>query len=278
MGYVGYEGPDPVSKVMLDQLAGLCTNYTNIQTKLAAADGDKEAALTSWMDTAENTQADRLRKQIETARAKLRALAEENVTFEEWSEEDKTRATTEMDDLKTKIKAGFEVARNLVDTLSTDPEGVKAALETIENPVKTNRGRKPGGSGSALPRASVNIEITGGTFSEEGTPNEFDSFSRAALALGCDVKDLQVAFANAAGVKHEDIKSVSKPVEFTFKLTENGTDYLLKTSPKIRQKPGPRTSGGKATAEESTEEVTDESVQAEGTVDPNAEGSTTEAA
>lgn len=257
-GYIGYDGPDPVAKAMLDNLNTLCVAYRNIETELAAGDGDKEAAFKSWMETSDNAQAAKLRTTIENATKKLRELAEANVTFKVLTEEEKTKYQVELDDLKTKIKAGQDVAKSIINSYTSDREAVEAAYATIENPVKSSRGRKPGEAGSKLPRVSATVTVTGGNYEK---PEVFDTFSAAAMGLNVEVKDLQLAFAKAAGVAHENIKSVDKPVEFTFQPHENGAVYTLRTEPKER---APRGSKKKEESEEKTEspENTEDSDQA----------------
>jgi hypothetical protein len=253
MPYLGYDGPDIVSKAMLDKLAGLTVEYSQLQTKLAAADGNKEAVVIDWMETSDNPQAEKLRASIANATAKLRELAEKNAQFEELSEDDKDKLQVQLDEMKQPIKTGFEVVKNLIETLSDDPEGVQTALDTLDNPVKSNRGRKPGSAGSSLPRISANVVVTGGNLENE----IYDSFSKVALALNAEVKDLQLAFAEAAGVKHEDIKSVNESVTFQFTPNHpNASTYTLVTTPKDRKKPGPRKA--QENAESSQEEGSSE--------------------
>lgn len=253
MTYTGYEGPDVVSKAMLDQLNSITQDYSSVDMKIKAAEGDREAALTNWIETTDNAQALKLKTTIENATKRLREMAESNVESQELSEDDKTKLNTHLDELKGQIKAAFDVIKNLIKSLSVDPEGVQAALDSIDNPVQSNRGRKPGSAGSSLPRVSAMVTISGGNFDNPDMVNEFDSFSKVATVLGTEVKDLQLAFAKAAGVEHQDIKTVNKPVEFQFNSGQpNATTYTLKTTPKERQKPGPRTADKPAEQQEET--------------------------
>jgi len=251
MSYIGYDGPDAVSKAMLDKLAETTSQYSALTLKLQAADGDKESAIKSWMETTDMTQAVKLRTTVQNALAKLRELAESNVELVTLTEDDKTKLTVELDELKSQIKAGYQVLDNIVENFSPDKENVTKALESIENPVKSNRGRKPGTPGSGLPRVSAVLYMIGGNFENEQV---YDSFSKAAMTLNCDVKDMQVAFAEAAGVTHENIKSAfdkSGTVEFDFQPNSNGAVYHFRAVQKDRKKPGPRTSD--STPEQATE-------------------------
>lgn len=242
MSYTGYDGPDTVSKTMLDKLAETANQYSALTLQLQAADGDKESAIKSWMETTDLAQAVKLRTTVQNALAKLRELAEEKVEVITLTEDDKTRLTVELDSLKSQIKAGYQVMDNIVENFSPDKENVKKALESIENPVKSNRGRKPGTTGSGLPRVSTILKMTGGNF---GTEQTYQSFSEAALKLNCEAEDLQKTFAKAAGVEWpEQLKTAfdkTDVVEFDFQPNENGAVYHFIATPKDRKKPGPRT-------------------------------------
>ncbi len=256
-----YEGIDEMSKVMLNQLNDTTSKYSSLETKLAAADGDKDAAITNWMETTDYPQALKLRQTIETATAKLRELAEKNANVEELSEEDKTKLNVELETLKTQGKAARDVIRRLIRDVSPDPENVEKALDSIPNVFAGTRGRKPGTTvGSSLPRVSAYVTVTGGNFE---SPQEFDSFSKVAMALNAEVKDVQIAFADAAGVKHGDIKTVDKSVSFTFQPKENGATYTLVTRPKERAKTGPKPkTAGQTNAVEQPESKTESDTEA----------------
>jgi hypothetical protein len=51
---------------------------------------------------------------------------------------------------------------------------------------------------------------------------------------------MQKLFAEAAGVKHEEIKNVKKPVEFKVTPPGSQVEWIVQTEPKERAKPGPR--------------------------------------
>lgn len=246
MTYTGYEGPDPIGAQLLDKLNGTVLEYTALNAQLSAADGDRAASVESYMETADDAQAVKLRTTIENATAKLRELAEKNVVDVSWSDEDKEKVKTQLNSLKDSIRSGHAAIIGVVDTLGTDPEGVKAALASIGDPTRSGRGRKPGQAGSSLPRASVIVTVNGGNLENA----VYDSFSKVATVFNCEVKDVQAAFAAAAGVDPMNIKTVNEPVEFTFQPNENGSVYLLNTTPKERKKPGPR---GKTEQETTTE-------------------------
>jgi hypothetical protein len=250
MAYTGYEGSDDISKAMLAKLSETVGAYLSLQTRIAAAEGDRAAALTSWIETTDNAAALRLKQQIETATAKLNEMAEKNVESIELSEDDKSKIEADMEAKKVSIKAAFDVIEKMAKTMSSDPEGVRAALSTIEDPTRSNRGRKTGSTGSSLPRVSANVTVNGGNLKNE----VYDSFSKVATALNCEVEDLQKAFASAAGVEHQDIKTVTKSVTFEFQPNQNGAVYTLVTEPKTRKPRSDSKKAGETVSEEAQAE------------------------
>lgn len=242
-----YNGPDDLSKPMLTAYAGYVQEFKALQAELAAADGDEEKARQNWIENSDDPQAVKLRDQIDKLRAKLEELAEKNVTSVKLSDEEKEKKTTELNERREKVRAAVKTLRTIIDSgMSVDPEGVKTAIEKIGDPTRSGRGRAPGSEGSNLPRASVTGTVTGGNY-ENG--EEFISFSDLAKKLNAEVKDLQIAFANAAGVEHQEISKVDKSVTFTFKPHPDGSEFTVVTQPKARKKPGPKKSDEAATTE-----------------------------
>ena len=258
--YIPYEGEDAISKAMLEKLHATTLEYSSIQAQIAAADGDRETAVKSWMESTDLAAAVKLRDQIASATQRLRDLAEKNVSSVELTEDDRAKLTAELDALKGRIKSGYTVLNSMIESMSDDPENVKKSLESIQNPAASRKGVKAGSSGSTLPRISATVTINGGNFDQPDMPNEFDSFSKVASVLNCEVVDLQKAFAAAAGVSHENIKTVTRPIDFEFQPNENGPVYKLHTSPKTRAKRG-SLQGNKPAETVSTPEETPESTE-----------------
>lgn len=254
MTYVAYEGPDVVSATLLAKLYDTTLQFSSLQTKLAAADGDREAAIKAWVESTDNAQALKLRSQIEAATARLNKLAEENVETVVLSEDDKAKLAEELTEKRGAINAAYKVIETIIETMSDDKDAVRTSFESIENPAKSNRGRKVGTPGSSLPRISANVTVNGGNLKNE----LYDSFSKVATALDSDVKDIQLAFAAAAGVSHENIKTVTKPITFEFQPNSNGAVYTLTTSPKERK---PRSDSKTARSENSASEESTEETQ-----------------
>jgi hypothetical protein len=229
---MGYEGSDTVSAQLLKKYEETVIEYKELNGQLEAADGNRDAAIEAWEETSEDPQAVKLRTQIENAVRRLREMAEKNVQEVVLSDEERAKLETLLESKKDEIKKGKKTVKEVSDMLGADHEGVMKALEEIGDPTGSGRGRKPGDSGSSLPRVSVIATLTGGNFPEGKT---YDSFSPMAKDLNVDVKDLQVAFAEAAGVAHEEIKTVRKPVTFEFQAHENGSTYTISTKPKPRK-------------------------------------------
>lgn len=247
-----YKGSDEFERMLVEKATELIGEYAATTTKLAAADGDRDRALKTFIESSDHPEAVQIREQIKAATESLRKLAEKEVVSVTLSDEEK-------DKLKTLLSAQKDMAKTAIDTLkgtaammSGDPAALNSAIEILESrmPAST-RGRKPGDAGSSLPRARVNLTVTGGNFTAD-EPAKFDSFSKAALAFNCDAVDMQKAYAKAAGVDHMDIKSVKHTVNFEFQPNGNGAVYKFVVEPKKTGTPGPKP---KSEDESKTEET-----------------------
>lgn len=256
---VNYEGPSAVLD-LFNLMESHITSYKEVDGKLAAADGDRESAVKAWMDTSDDAAAEKLRVAIKNATEKLRTLAEKNVEELTLSDEEKTVLEAERDGHREKIRAGRTTVVKVAKLLDANMDEIEKALEEMGDPTKGRVSSGGGKTGSSLPRVSVNSRVYGGNLPETG--EEFPTFSAVSKAINMEPKDIQVAFAEAAGVSHEDISSVDRPVSFTVKPHPDGAEYLIETTPKTRK---PRNSS-KADAPESdgpTEAPDFESVNSE---------------
>lgn len=231
-----YSGPDIASKQLLEALEGYVSEYKRIDQQLASADGDKESAVQAFIDNSDDQQAIKLRDQISKLTAKLREYAEANAVVVTLSDDEKAKLTEQRDLLKSNIRKGRGVVEDVAKTINADFDNVMAALNELGDPTRSHKGRAPGSSGSSLPRISATLTIK--EVSEDGDQalvgKVFDSFSQAALKFNCEVKDLQLAFADAAGVPHENIKTVDKSIDFAFQPNSNGAVYVFTSTPKER--------------------------------------------
>ncbi len=235
-----YQGPDETAAGVIATLEAHVKEYSSLKSQLAAADGDREAALENYMESSEDRQAATLRDRIKKATEQLRELAEKNVQEVELSEEDRAAINTEMEAHAEKINAAWTTAKKVSALLEIDEAGVAAALEKIGNPTKGSRGRPKGSAGSSVPRASVNIVLNGGSFKDQ----PFETFSALAKALETDVESLSREYAVAAGVDYDKISQVDSPQEFMVQPKEDGPKYRVNTTPKSRK---PRSKGTETT-------------------------------
>lgn len=234
---MAYTGPNTIVANLTVEIESAASRYAEINGRLAAADGDKDKAREAWIKDSTDPDAVKIREGIAKLIAKIEALAEERVVVETLSDDDKAKLSVEAATLKEQVTKGQKAVGLVLASVPTDVEGVNAWLKDFKekDATRSKRGRTVGTPGSALPRVNVNVTITGGNFTE---PQKFDSFAPACQKLKFPVKDMQEAFAKAAGVAHEDIKDVKVPVTFTIKPHENGAEYTVETSPKETKKPG----------------------------------------
>jgi hypothetical protein len=242
---MAYEGPDGIAGAVVNLHEQDCKQYSDLATTLQAAEGDREAAVKQWAETADDAQAEKLRAGIAKLNAQLHALAEKSVSADEMSDEDKAKIREQLDSLGTKIRNGRNAAVSVAKTTGVDVEGIQKYLDdNVPDPTRRKgaKGSANAGTGSSLPKASVNFTLVKGD--ERAT---FDTFTLAAKHMDTTVEKLQLAYAEAASkatgskVEHADISSVTRELSFTF------GDYSVNTKPKARKKPGPRP-GNKAPA------------------------------
>lgn len=235
---MAYTGPNSVIANLSVEIETAATHYGEIAARLAAAEGDREAALTAFMQTSDDAEVVKLREGIAKLNEKLRQKAEASVKSESLSDDEKAKLTVEAATLKEQVAKGQKAVGAVLASFDTDKEGVEKWLEAFKenDPTRSRKGRTVGTTGSTLPRVNVLVTVQGGELFKE--PTTFESFAPACQKLKFPVVEMQKAFAAAAGVKHEDIKSVDRPVEFTVQPHENGAVYTVKTTPKAVSKPG----------------------------------------
>lgn len=216
--------------------------YTELSARVKAADGDRDAAVAAFIASSDDPKVVKLKAVIDKATSDLQAFAEQNVKSETLSDEDKEKLMDELSKLRDKFRDGRKAISSIAESMRStiDFDGVAKALEEIGDPTRSGRGRKVGDPGSSLPKASATLVV-----SNSNDTWTFDTFGQAAKLMNVTVEQLQKAYAEAAGVQHSEIASVSKPQEFKVHSDSAG-DFLVKTSPKERKKPGPRPGGNAA--------------------------------
>lgn len=235
---VGNPALDPFFQMLSDAVS----SFKECDAKLAAADGDKEKAVTGYIESSSDSEIVQRREMIAKMNAELIELAEKAVADSQLSDEEKAALTTERDALSKTITNGRKAIIQTADSFAAviSKDAVLKVLEEMGDPTKSNRGRKPGATGSSLPRANVIITVNGGNLKDL----KFENFSSCAAKINPSsdnpAKDLLEAFAKAAGVEFDNVKTVDKPVEFNFQPDPNGSVYVISTVPKPRQKPGPQ--------------------------------------
>jgi len=227
-----YEGHTAVTD-LFNLMETHISQYKEIDGKLAAADGDRESAVKAWMETADDAAAAKLRTAIENATEKLRALAEKNVEELTLSDEEKATLETTRDAHREKIRNGRTTVLKVAKLLDADMKDVEKALEELGDPTRGASRPGAGKTGSSLPRVSVTSRVYGGNLKEEG--EVFETFSALSKAINMEPKDIQLAFAEAANVKHEDISTVDRDISFTVKPHPDGAEYMIETTPKSRK-------------------------------------------
>jgi len=229
-----YTGPNAPVANLSPEIEHAASQYAEVAGKLAAADGDVEKAYEAWKNS-DDAEAVKIREAIAKLQAKLDESAKKNVKVESLSDEEKAKLNVEAASLKEKVTKGLKAVSMILASFEVDKEGVENWVKEFSdsNPTRSKRGRAVGSTGSTLPRMRAEVTIQGGELFPQ--PEKFDSMGKVASALSVELKDIQLAFAEAAGVEHDKISSVKTPVTFTFKVHENGATYTLTTHPKVKE-------------------------------------------
>lgn len=254
-----YNGSNPMFIEMFGTLVEFVSAYSSKNTVLKAATEGRDAAIEAYVKTSADPEAVKIREGIATLEARLRELAESNVTTSTLSEDEQTNVRREVDELRGKIRTGIQAAQGVLPFVAPggDPDA-DSFLTQVSDLIRAPRGRAPGSklTGDMLPRTNVVITVTGGMYKG----SRFDTMSAAAKAIKMELKDFQLAFAEAAGVEHSEIGSVKTPQMFTVKPHDAGSSYSIVTAPKDVQKPGrkPSNKGESVPAENSASADTSE--------------------
>lgn len=241
-----YSGPDAMSGQMLDAVVQFNSQYVKLAGEIAAASGDRETAITNYMATSDDAAATKLRNQIEELTAKFRAHADKTVQSITWTPEQKAAKDAELEVVKKQVRDAHDGVMSIAKAFNVDVAGVADALKSIGDPTRTGRGRTKGEEGSQLPRPRVFLEISGGNYT---TTHTVDSFSKLGTLTGIDVKQLQIEYAKAAKVPHDDISKIGTVTVFEYD-TNDATigKYSIKVTPKsLVQTETPATNGVVAT-------------------------------
>lgn len=224
---------NPLVQALTDQAAVHITRLTELTTVLASAKGDRDKAVKAWLAAppSDNTEAVALTEAVAKAQARLTELAEAALPTSELSEDDAAKLKTERSEVKSTLNTMFK----LMEAHGADTKELRAKVPS--------GGGASGPRGATGPRASVWVTLT----NEQGLPVEppkwaqddekpksFKGMSQAAKYLSVDTKDLQIAYAEAAGVELDKISDVSDSIEFTFKAKGGSAEFTVTTTPKPR--------------------------------------------
>lgn len=249
-----YEGPDAFSAKFLLRLQGFIVSHNDINSRLIAADGDKDAAVKNFIETSDDEEMTGLRNQLKELQAAIAEYANSMVKVETLSDDDKAKMREELKTLREKVSKGAEVARDAFEMNEIDVDGGSAAVDKmLEMMPKAKRGKAKGDKGSTLPRAYCKLTVTGGSLPDEGV--QFDNFSRMATKFSVEAEELQKAFAAAGNVAWEDIKTIDVPLTFEFTPNGSETTYTIKTTPTARPGRKPADKSSDAAAENKTAET-----------------------
>lgn len=215
--------------------------FNAIAAQLAAADGNKDAAVKAFMEASDDEQAVKIRErlnelkaQVETLTAKFKEYAEQNVHVETLDEETKAKLTAEQNEKRKEVKNSLKSFEILTKTLG-DPE-IDAAMDEYlkEHPDPTAK-RGPN-TGSALPKYACYVDIVVST--NPGHTIRKENLSTAAPVLGENAESLGRKVAEAGGVEYSQLSTLTKPVTFELPGGQDGVTYTVTVTPKPRKAPG----------------------------------------
>jgi flavin-binding protein dodecin len=201
-------------------------DYRSLEAQVAAAEGDRDAAVRAWMDNSSDEEAKAIRDAIERATNKLRTLAEAAVGDTKVSDEEKARLKVQLEAAAKKAKASSRGLRGLAEPFDLD---VTPKLRSLGDPFLP---AEKTGTGSTLPRTSVYVQTI-----RNGDPKRsmtFENMSGAAKHIDLPIEELGKLYAQAAGVPYEDISKVKEQLEFTYQNDQlkDAPVWTIKTTPK----------------------------------------------
>ena len=217
------------SNQMLTQLAEVhkahVASFETAKATLASAKGDMGQAAQQWKNSTDPV-ATKFREQIKKLQEKFNEAAAAAVPQTKLTDAEVAKLTTELGELAQQAKASRKAVTLVAESFNLN-ELADTLLEGVAQ-VGSGRGRKPGTStGTGVPRASVDLLVTGGSFAE---PKEFADFTKlgqhfAELAKEDESGDaattLRKQYAVAAGVEYTEIKSAADVVEWDFSYGDN---------------------------------------------------------
>lgn len=183
--------------------------YNSAAAQLAAAEGDRDAAVKSWMDNTTDPDAVALREVINEATNRLKTLADAAVGDTSVSEEEKARIKTLKEEAEKKLRASSRAVRGMAEPFSLD---ITPILRKLGDPFTPKQAT---GTGSGLPRPSVHVTVMKNNNFKQVMA--FENLSSAANYTDYDLEQLGRHYARTAGVPYEEIAKITTVQEFEWK-------------------------------------------------------------
>lgn len=200
--------------------------YNSVAAQLAAAEGDRDAAVKSWMDSTNDGDAVALRNVIKEATERLNTLAQAAVGDSQVTEEEKARIKTAKEAAEKKLRASSKAVRGLAEPFDLD---VTPILRKLGDPFTPKQST---GTGSSLPRPSVYVKCM-----RNNDPQRvmtFDTLSAASKHMDYDLEQLGRAYAKAGGKPYEEVSKVDTVQTFEWKNTavKDAPHWTITVTPK----------------------------------------------
>lgn len=203
------EGEHPIFTNLAPLFTAIEANvatYQSVSAQLSAAEGDRDAAVQSWMDSTSDADAVALREAIQQAQTRLKTMAEAAVGDTQTTPEEKARIKTAKEEAEKKLRASSKAVRGLAEPFNLD---VTPILRKLNDPFVPKAST---GTGSSLPRPSVYVKCMRNH--EPKQTMAFENLSGAAKHMDYDLEALGRQYASVAGKPYEEVSKVDTVQEF----------------------------------------------------------------
>jgi hypothetical protein len=206
--------------------------YNAVAAQLAAAEGDRDAAVQSWMDSTNDESAVALRNVIKEATERLNTLAQSAVGDSRVTDEEKARIKTAKEEAEKKLRASSKAVRGLAEPFNLD---VTPILRKLNDPFTP---KVASGTGSSLPRPSVYIACM-----RNHDPKQtmtFDTLSAGAKHMDYDLEQLGRKYASVAGKPYEEVSKVDTVQKFEWQneSVKGAPHWTITITPKDKSERG----------------------------------------
>jgi hypothetical protein len=226
--------------------------FKSLEAQLAAAEGDKDSAVTAFMESSDDDQAVRIRERLaelaaqqESLRAKFREYADSHVHVQELDADSKAKLASQLTDARKEVKNSLKAFEILTSTLA-QPELDAAMVEYLKDHPDPTAKRAPN-TGASLPKYPCTIDITVSTKPE--TVIRKENISTAAPFVGLNVRQLGEEIAKAGGVEYANLSTLHETVELDIPGGQPEVTYHLVVTPKPRKPRGQGTDQASTSAD-----------------------------